>query len=522
MAGLVVLVLATLAGCHALAIPVDTEMKLDTQVLLTKTLKIWSAKDNAGVFAGPASNSAPHTVSAGKTAVAAITDETYEKEPHDGSYLALLFIDLDGCQSARDVWESVAFNLLTSEKQRDLTMAIVDADHNSKLASMFNITSVPTAVLVDRERVTALGRFSAAFKPFDLSTWIQDLIVSDEHPVTKTRFVKKDEPELIDHNPIWPYSGSGAFPDEIIPRTLDANHNIIQGTASPSPSPVCHFTDDEEMAENILQMSCSTMASKLMCQNRGAIGQVAGSVCPATCASCGIAALDNDIAFGGLFKKFCQTADVSDCTCKGVHDSYLKVCTLASLHPVNRYIATICPQTCADWAHAYIRADRTLNLPPAPQAQATQFIQTSEPCTLAELDEITASKFGPDTNVVPLLREPVTTFLLDAQALEISPKSVPAKPTFVLFCQSECTTCQTLQHTWQAVSGNQPTDRVLGSVDTLSKRQLTTAFGVAKVPTIAFFEAGAEAGEVFDIFEGEHTEKSVEEWMNLMIKSRLS
>jgi thioredoxin-like negative regulator of GroEL len=89
----------------------------------------------------------------------------------------------------------------------------VDGDASPELRALLNVTVYPTFLLINKDGTKVLGRYLGPRKVFELSNWIEDLIVAAENPVVKHQFELTEQGEHADLHPVFPYSGENAFKD---------------------------------------------------------------------------------------------------------------------------------------------------------------------------------------------------------------------------------------------------------------------------------------------------------------------
>jgi protein disulfide-isomerase-like protein len=116
------------------------------------------------------------------------------------------------CDCLSPVWQGVSNNLVGSQRQPELFIGDVDGDSNPELRNLFNVTVYPTFVVVNKDGSKVLGRYLGPRKVFELSNWIEDLIVADNAPIVKHQFDVSEQGTHTDLNPVYPFSGPKAFP----------------------------------------------------------------------------------------------------------------------------------------------------------------------------------------------------------------------------------------------------------------------------------------------------------------------
>eukprot|EP00300_Choanocystis_sp_HF-7_P030057 c38808_g1_i1.p1 GENE.c38808_g1_i1~~c38808_g1_i1.p1 ORF type:complete len:581 (+),score=148.70 c38808_g1_i1:1-1743(+) len=200
-------------------------------VQLEKTQKMWDAKEGKEVFAGPADNSLPKTVDRTPGVVNELDSVKYYEATKRGVWNAIYFYApwCHHCSCLDPVWSSVSGNLVSSKRQPDLVLNKVNGDANVELRHLFNVTVYPTFLLVNKDGTKVLGRYLGPRKAFELSTWIEDLIVADENPILKKKFLKSEEGEHIDHSPVFPYSGESAYPAAVGAQALAVLSSELSG-----------------------------------------------------------------------------------------------------------------------------------------------------------------------------------------------------------------------------------------------------------------------------------------------------
>jgi len=181
---------------------------------LEKTQKIWDYKTGDTKFIGPADNSLPHVVDSGAAVEVHSLDnkgfvDLTKQKVWQAIYFHAPWCKYCGC--LEPVWNGVAKNLVGTLKQPELVVSSVDGDVNPELRNIFNVTVYPTFVVVNKDGSKVLGRYLGPRKVFELSNWIEDLIVADENPVVKHQFDVSEQGSVPDLNPVYPYSGSKAF-----------------------------------------------------------------------------------------------------------------------------------------------------------------------------------------------------------------------------------------------------------------------------------------------------------------------
>lgn len=194
-------------------------------VQLEKTEKIWDFKSGSTKFLGPADNSLPHGTVNKEGSIMALDAATYKTASQNGNYMALYFTApwCHYCDCLEPVWNGVSGNLVDTHRQPHLVVGKVNGDDHPELRTLFNVTVYPTFVLVNKQGTKVLGRYLGPRKVFELSSWIEDLIVADENPIVKHQFEKSDEGEHTDMHPVFPYTGSAAFggvSEKLAPQSL--------------------------------------------------------------------------------------------------------------------------------------------------------------------------------------------------------------------------------------------------------------------------------------------------------------
>jgi len=186
-------------------------------VQLEKTQKIWDAKTDSTKFLGPADNSLSHDVAGVEGTVKTLDAASYKEASQSGNYVALYFTApwCQYCECLDPVWNGVSGNLVSSNRQPHLTVAKVNGDESADLRALFNVTVYPTFLLVNKEGSKVLGRYLGPRKVFELSTWVEDLIVADENPVVKHQFDVDQQGEHTDMHPVYPYTGPAAFGEDV-------------------------------------------------------------------------------------------------------------------------------------------------------------------------------------------------------------------------------------------------------------------------------------------------------------------
>jgi len=189
---------------------------------LEKTQKIWDYKTGNTKFLGPADNSLPHVVDSAPAVVREIDGNGFRDISKQGMWQALYFQApwCQYCSCLDPVWDGVAKNLVGTLAQPDLVVAKVNGDTSSDLRDLFNVTAYPTFVVVNKDGNKVLGRYLGPRKVFELSNWIEDLIVADEYPIVKQQFDSADQPAVPDMAPVYPYSGPSAWGDKTQTQTL--------------------------------------------------------------------------------------------------------------------------------------------------------------------------------------------------------------------------------------------------------------------------------------------------------------
>jgi thioredoxin-like negative regulator of GroEL len=189
------------------------ETAVETQqglMQLEKTQKIWDAKTGTTKFIGPADNSREHKVRNGGADVITLDNAGFQDLSKQNKYMAIYFHApwCKYCSCLSPVWDGVSSNLVGTLVQPDLITAQVNGDVEPDLLATFNVTSYPTFVLVDKEGSKVLGRYLGPRKVFELSTWINDLIMASQNPVMKEQFIKGDEGSAVDGHPVFPYDST--------------------------------------------------------------------------------------------------------------------------------------------------------------------------------------------------------------------------------------------------------------------------------------------------------------------------
>jgi len=184
-------------------------------VQMEKTQKIWDFSKAESKIIGPADNSLSHEMdtSAPVSRVKTVDSATYQEISKQDKWMALYFhapwCHFCGCLGP--VWDGVSSNLVSSQRQPDLVMGTVDGDANPELRSLFNVTVYPTFLMINKEGDKVLGRYLGPRKVFELSNWIEDLIVAAENPVVKKQFSASEQGEHADLHPVFPYKGPEAY-----------------------------------------------------------------------------------------------------------------------------------------------------------------------------------------------------------------------------------------------------------------------------------------------------------------------
>jgi thioredoxin-like negative regulator of GroEL len=183
---------------------------------LEKTQKIWDFKTADTKFLGPADNSLPHQVKTDNSVtIRSLDSDSYNTVTKQGVWQAMYFHApwCKYCDCLTPVWKGVASNLVATQRQPQLVVSEVDGDQNPELRNLFNVTVYPTFLVVNKEGTKVLGRYLGPRKVFELSNWIEDLIVADENPIVKHEFQATEQGEHSDLHPVFPYSGGKAFGD---------------------------------------------------------------------------------------------------------------------------------------------------------------------------------------------------------------------------------------------------------------------------------------------------------------------
>eukprot|EP00298_Acanthocystis_sp_HF-20_P029738 c8653_g1_i1.p1 GENE.c8653_g1_i1~~c8653_g1_i1.p1 ORF type:complete len:604 (+),score=238.54 c8653_g1_i1:1-1812(+) len=200
----------------------EPTLPLQGLVELEKTQKIWSFKEKKTKFIGPADNSLPHqTNGIVDGEVKSLDSASYHELSKQNKWVALYFHApwCHYCECIDPVWKSVSGNLISSQRQPNLVLGEVNGDANVELRTLFNVTVYPTFVLVNKQGNTVLGRYLGPRKAFELSSWIEDLIVGAENPIVKHEFEQSEQGKSIDMNPVYPYSGPSAYVADKVPSS---------------------------------------------------------------------------------------------------------------------------------------------------------------------------------------------------------------------------------------------------------------------------------------------------------------
>jgi thioredoxin-like negative regulator of GroEL len=192
---------------------------------LEKTQKIWDYKNIDTKFLGPADNALSHLVQGGiPVDVHSLDSQSFQDFSKQGNWQALYFHApwCKYCSCLDPVWSGVAKNLVGSLRQPKLVISSVDGDSNTELRNLFNVTVYPTFVVVNKDGSKVLGRYLGPRKVFELSNWIEDLIVADENPIVKHQFEPSEAGAVNDLHPVYPYTGPKAFGDQTL-ASLEAS-----------------------------------------------------------------------------------------------------------------------------------------------------------------------------------------------------------------------------------------------------------------------------------------------------------
>jgi len=189
-------------------------------VELEKTQQIWSFKEGKTKFIGPADNSLPHETNGLVNGEVQLLDSvSYHALSQQNKWIALYFYApwCHYCECLDPVWSAVSGNLISSQRQPNLVLGKVNGDASVDLRTLFNVTVYPTFLLINREGTTVLGRYLGPRKVYELSSWIEDLIVGAEYPIVKHEYTPSEQGPKIDFNPVYPYSGPTAWVTDKFP-----------------------------------------------------------------------------------------------------------------------------------------------------------------------------------------------------------------------------------------------------------------------------------------------------------------
>eukprot|EP00301_Raphidiophrys_heterophryoidea_P017985 c2971_g1_i1.p1 GENE.c2971_g1_i1~~c2971_g1_i1.p1 ORF type:complete len:566 (-),score=122.17 c2971_g1_i1:46-1743(-) len=185
-----------------------------TLVQVGKTEKIWDFAKADTKFIGPADNSLPHdTHTEYQSALRTVDAAVYQSLIKQNKWVALYFQApwCHYCSCIGPIWDGVSSNLVGSQRQPDLVVGKVDGDASPELRSLLNVTVYPTFLLINKDGTKVLGRYLGPRKVFELSNWIEDLIVADENPILKHQFDLTEQGKRADGSPVFPYTGPDAF-----------------------------------------------------------------------------------------------------------------------------------------------------------------------------------------------------------------------------------------------------------------------------------------------------------------------
>jgi thioredoxin-like negative regulator of GroEL len=335
---------------------------LAESLLVQRSKKVWNAATGAVMPVFPPDNSLPKTVDRGVGEPVVMTDSSYHDLVDDGKYHAILFYS-SKCQFSAclpSVWAGVAYHLVMQGRQGDLVVGLVDGDANPALRGGFGVTKYPTFLLANKEKTRVLAQYRGSKRRvFDLSVWIQDLIVADENNVVKHVFDERDLAPAPDYDVVWPFTVPSPSPSESVSPSISPTISV-----TPSPSPIC-FPDDELLMEVFFESTCEDFSDVCFVDDEAV--DMIRSICPEECNSCETAVHDNHVAFSMIFQSVCEESNMTDCSCDRLPEVDICVPSLTDLDYllVSRVMYTICPETCDAWGLAYLNRDKTFKQHPA-------------------------------------------------------------------------------------------------------------------------------------------------------------
>lgn len=192
-------------------------------VQVGKTEKIWDFKNADTKFIGPADNSLPHDITTSAPAVVRDVDAAvYQTVTKQDKWLALYFYApwCHYCGCLEPIWKGVSSNLVGTQRQPNLVVGKVNGDASPELRALLNVTVYPTFLMINKDGTKVLGRYLGPRKVFELSNWVEDMIVAAENPIIKHQFELSEQGDHNDLHPVFPYSGPEAFGEKMATQSL--------------------------------------------------------------------------------------------------------------------------------------------------------------------------------------------------------------------------------------------------------------------------------------------------------------
>merc|ERR1712070_774225 len=246
------------------------------QTGVEKTDQIWSYKDGSMKYFGPADNSLPKDLTNTAGDLKTMNAASFQGMSAQNKYM-LVYFKADWCKYCGclpPIFEKIAGNLITSKRQPNLLVTTVDGDKSPALRDLFQIEVYPTILLVNRDATKVMGRYLGPRKVYEISNWVEDLIVADENPIVKYEFdPQADKPATHDAYPVFPYEGKEAFGDTSLmslSTTLmgnDEDECTMMDEAkftSPGAALLIHYGNEARYEMDGSQVSTSITPDKVM------------------------------------------------------------------------------------------------------------------------------------------------------------------------------------------------------------------------------------------------------------------